>query len=449
MVCPLSIGGASWAPAQQSHFMKKIQALEERLSRAEASLLVIIVLAMLIMALYSILYRNILVPFQRHLSTSGPVVAPIIEEPLAVAPKPAEPGGDTPDQGAGGFGGGFGEEPAKDAAPGGDAAPKPTEGEGAGGFGGGFGEAGAAGEVGEGAQEAPPKPEDAAPKDSAGGFGGGFGEEPAKDAAPEGDAAPKPPEGEGAGGFGGGFGEGAPAEGGDSGGFGGGFGEGDKGAQGEPAVQAPAVAEVVAPPEVGGPPPEGSMAARVIVWIDALKQDWIDVLLRQLVVLMGFLGAMLATRRRKHINIDAISRLLPDQARRVMGVLVDGLSVVVCVFLAIAGGKLVQIGLEFPTELTEWADEWSFQLMYPAGFGLLAVHFGVRTAESAIVLRDGLPVEASGGLEGGPKKMAGAPEPGEAGSPEVDESAPKEPSMGGAASASGSKKKSGKKGGRR
>ncbi len=168
-----------------------------------------------------------------------------------------------------------------------------------------------------------------------------------------------------------------------------------------------AVTEPKAPE--GGPPLEGSLAAFLVGAINTLKVDWIDVLLRQLVVIVGFLGAMLATRRRKHINIDAVSRLLPDQGRRVVGVLTNLLSVVTCVFLAAAGVKLVQISREFPTELTEWANEWSFQLMFPIGFSLLAFHFAIRTLESCVVLKDRLPVGQSGVLEGEPDNPPGLP----------------------------------------
>jgi TRAP-type C4-dicarboxylate transport system permease small subunit len=183
--------------------------------------------------------------------------------------------------------------------------------------------------------------------------------------------------------------------------------------------------------------------------IHALKIEWIDVILRQLVVIVGFLGAMLATRRRKHINIDALSRLLPEQARRVVAVMTNLLSVVICFFLGSAGIKLVQMSREFPTELTEWADEWSFQLMFPLGFFLLALHFAIRTMEASIALRDRLPVEAGGGLEGGAATVPAqsddpedTPPPG--GPPEIAERPP-------SAKAKGARKRRNKKkkGGRR
>ena len=40
---------------------------------------------------------------------------------------------------------------------------------------------------------------------------------------------------------------------------------------------------------------------------------WGDILLRHLVLWVGFIGASLATREQKHINIDLFSRWLPEK----------------------------------------------------------------------------------------------------------------------------------------
>ena len=53
---------------------------------------------------------------------------------------------------------------------------------------------------------------------------------------------------------------------------------------------------------------------------------WGDIFLRHLVLWVGFIGASLATREEKHINIDVLSRLL-NEKRKVK------LPVVLCIFL--------------------------------------------------------------------------------------------------------------------
>lgn len=130
--------------------------------------------------------------------------------------------------------------------------------------------------------------------------------------------------------------------------------------------------------------------------IEALRMDWIDPILRQLVIIVGFLGATLATQRRKHINIDALSKLLPEGPRKVSMLAVDALSLLACVVLAVAGGKLVALGKEFPSELFGEIDEWHFQLMFPVGFGLLGLHFLVRVLEDVEMIRTGAPIPGEG-----------------------------------------------------
>lgn len=400
--------------------MRKLRELEDVLIRVESALAVVLVLLMLLMAGYNVVYRNVLVPLQQHWAHSGPPVEP--EEPEAVAAE-AEPSEAEPSEAAdakpsdeggggdfGGFGGGFdksGAEGDAEVAEGGDDF---------GGFGGGFGE------DSEDEDEEQDEPSDdetkepAAPSDDLDGFGGGFGED--EEDADDEEPAKSDEGGDDFGGFGGGFGKdepsGEPKESGgdDFGGFGGGFGDdapsepGDDGDEDEddadegegeddfgdlddqfanlPSIDATPEAPVVEEGPQGGPPPPGSFAAWAVDFIDAIKVSWIDVFLRQLVIIVAFLGAMIATRRSKHINIDALSKVLPRPARRVVPILLNLVSVVVCLLLASAGWDLVEIGQEYPKELTPWAEEWKFQLMFPVGFGLMGVHFTVRLLESIV-----------------------------------------------------------------
>ena len=355
--------------------MEKLLRLESHLIRAESWLLVVMVLTMLLLGSYNVLYRNVLVAWQSSLSTSGP---PVVEPPpVQPDPSKATPAAGDKKAGGGGFGGGFGEEEE----PEGDEAPAADE---ADGFGGGFGEEE---EEPEGDEKTPAPEPDAKPADSADGFGGGFGDDE-EGAEPDGDEA--------GGGFGGGFGDSESDGDGDGGGFGGGFGDGapevDDGTDVAPAIRMPAAPKE---PE-GGPPPEGSFSANIMSLIDAIKLDWIDTLLRQLVIMVGFLGAMIATQRRKHINIDAASKLLPTKVRgwiaMAMNVLATGMSIA----LAVAGWKLVAISRAFPKEIIPHFDEWHMQLMFPVGFGLLALHFAFRVIEDLDRNLKGLPPVASG-----------------------------------------------------
>ena len=382
--------------------MRRLRELENALIRVESAVAVVLVLLTLMLASYNVVYRNVLVPLQYRWAHSGPPVEPA-QTPEAT-PTDAKAPAQTPEAPApgagddfGGFGGGLGDdEPADEASPGG-------AGDDFGGFGGGFGEDEPTDDAAEPEAKPEARPEAAEPEGAEpeadgggfGGFGGGFGEdeptdEPAKSGSPE--AAG----GDDFGGFGGGLGD-EPAETGEDD-FGGGrggeeaetgeddFGEDDLGDddQFDNLPEISAVGQKQQAPEgpQGGPPPEGSFAAWAVDFIDGIKLDWIDVFLRQLVIIISFLGAMLATQRGKHINIDALSKVLPAPAQRAVAVLMPLFAVGICLMLASAGWDLVQISREFPSELLPFADDWHMQLMFPVGFGLLAVHFAVRVVEA-------------------------------------------------------------------
>lgn len=368
--------------------MRKLRELENLLVRGESTLAVVLVLTMLLLAGYNVVYRNVLVPLQLHWAHSGPPV----ERVVPAAEEPTTPEAGTP----------------KEATPKTDA--QPAGGDDFGGFGGAFDEGGD-----EAEESAPEDPAEEAAGDDFDGFGGdAFGEEPEPAPEPKPAPAQEPaeaaPDADGFDGFGGAFGEEdepepepTPAEADDFGGFGGGavpaadggedeeaageddFGEDDFGNEDEfanlPSIDAVAEPQVDDGPR-GGPPPEGSFAARGIAFIDSIKIAWIDVFLRQLVIMVAFLGATLATHRHKHINIDALSKVMPAPVRRVVPIGLNLFSLSVCLMLARAGWDLVKIGQEFPVEVTPWANEWEFQLMFPIGFGLLSLHFAIRVVES-------------------------------------------------------------------
>jgi TRAP-type C4-dicarboxylate transport system permease small subunit len=214
-----------------------------------------------------------------------------------------------------------------------------------GGFEGGFG---------DGAEEE--APESGEPSGFEGGFGGGEGDEPSEEGS---DGAG------GATGFEGGFGGGEASE-------------GESGGDGELEVKGAERDERRA----REPPGEGTWADAAIEVIDAMRVAWIDVLLRQLVLVVGFLGAMVAVRRREHITIDAVGQLIEGRVRHTVDAVTSLVAVGVCAVLAMSGWQLVELGMRHPRDLLPWAPQWTFQVMFPAGFGLMALHFLLRAVAS-------------------------------------------------------------------
>jgi TRAP-type C4-dicarboxylate transport system permease small subunit len=103
-----------------------------------------------------------------------------------------------------------------------------------------------------------------------------------------------------------------------------------------------------------------------------------DVLLRHLVLWIGFLGAALATSAERHINIDALRRFLSPRIRSAIDVLTDLFASVVCFFLMNAARVFVEAEKADNRMVYQEIPAWYVQTIIPIGFGLLVIHFALR-----------------------------------------------------------------------
>jgi len=106
--------------------------------------------------------------------------------------------------------------------------------------------------------------------------------------------------------------------------------------------------------------------------------DWGDSLVRNLVLWIGFIGATLATKEGKHINIDVVSRWLPSLGRNIVTRVIHLFSFFVCGGLTYAALKFIkneaQMGNRTFLELPAWVPE----LILPVTFILMTFRFGLR-----------------------------------------------------------------------
>lgn len=102
---------------------------------------------------------------------------------------------------------------------------------------------------------------------------------------------------------------------------------------------------------------------------------WGDILLRHLVLWVGFLGASLATREQKHINIDLFSRFMSDKGKLVVRFFTNLFSVFICYLLADAGWTFVRDEQMMGTVIFADIPAWYFQTIIPIGFFLMSFRF--------------------------------------------------------------------------
>ena len=106
---------------------------------------------------------------------------------------------------------------------------------------------------------------------------------------------------------------------------------------------------------------------------------WGDIFLRHLVLWVGFLGASLATRESKHINIDLFTRFLSNRGKTISHIITGLFSAIICVLLTDASWTFVKDEQMMGTEIFSNVPAWYFQIIIPIGFLLMAFRFLVLT----------------------------------------------------------------------
>lgn len=109
---------------------------------------------------------------------------------------------------------------------------------------------------------------------------------------------------------------------------------------------------------------------------------WADPLLRLLVLWVGMFGAMLATHDDKHIRIDLITRFIPQQHRRLSGLITALASSVVCALLAYHSARFVYFEWQDGTEAFIGVPAWLAESILPFGFGVMTIRFAILALQT-------------------------------------------------------------------
>ncbi len=106
--------------------------------------------------------------------------------------------------------------------------------------------------------------------------------------------------------------------------------------------------------------------------------SWADPLLRVLVLWVGLMGAVAASRSDRHIRIDAASKLLSPLAATILGIVTGSFTAVVAGVVSWNSGRFVADELEFGSTAFSDIPAWMFEIVIPVAFGLIALRYGLR-----------------------------------------------------------------------
>ena len=102
---------------------------------------------------------------------------------------------------------------------------------------------------------------------------------------------------------------------------------------------------------------------------------WSDILVRILVLWVGLAGAMMASRRGNHINIDIMERFLPERAKVVVNFVVEVFTASICAIVAYYSLQFVQ--MEFADGGMAFAKvpAWLCEAIIPFAFLVIAIRY--------------------------------------------------------------------------
>ena len=100
-----------------------------------------------------------------------------------------------------------------------------------------------------------------------------------------------------------------------------------------------------------------------------------DSLLKILVLWVGMLGAVVASRERKHISIDILTRYVSDTTRRYVEVLIDVFVVFICSLLATHSMRMLLVDYEAKTIAFSGVPTWLLESILPFAFAVITLRY--------------------------------------------------------------------------
>jgi TRAP-type C4-dicarboxylate transport system permease small subunit len=110
---------------------------------------------------------------------------------------------------------------------------------------------------------------------------------------------------------------------------------------------------------------------------------WGDGVARLAVLWLGLLGALAASRDRRHITMGALARWLPPRVRTAAGILADAFGAAVSAALAWFSWAFVADSREFGDLLLGDLPAWWLQAIMPVAFALMAWQFAIAAVTRA------------------------------------------------------------------
>ena len=109
---------------------------------------------------------------------------------------------------------------------------------------------------------------------------------------------------------------------------------------------------------------------------------WSEVLTRILVLWVGLIGAMVASRKGNHITIDIMNRYLPEKAKTINNFVIEMFTAMIC--SVVAYYSVLFVRMEFLDGGTAFANipVWLCEAIIPFAFTVIALRYYILSLEN-------------------------------------------------------------------
>ena len=113
---------------------------------------------------------------------------------------------------------------------------------------------------------------------------------------------------------------------------------------------------------------------------------WADPSLRVMVLWVGLIGAMVATRYDKQISVDVVSRFLPDRGKAAIRVITDIFTFTVSTAVAWSAWRLMLDDRAAGTRLFASVPLWVCESILPLAFAVIAARYLVYACQHLVAV---------------------------------------------------------------
>nr|WP_319495484.1 TRAP transporter small permease [uncultured Desulfobacter sp.] len=122
---------------------------------------------------------------------------------------------------------------------------------------------------------------------------------------------------------------------------------------------------------------------------------WADPLVRVLVLWLGLIGAMVASRTDNHISIDIVSKYLPRGLQRFTSLLIYLFTTFICALMTWHSARFVLMEKADGMSAFFSVPIWICEIVIPAAFGIITIRYALFFLENLIKIFTHRPLKHS------------------------------------------------------